>query len=494
MQFFSINFLIFFTAVVLAYYVTPGKYRWGIMLLASYYFYMSWEPAYALILALSTAIDYFCARSIGKAKKTSDRRHYFLLSLITNFGLLLAFKYLTPLNAILKALLQSIHITYHVPFLDLIAPLGISFFIFKKLSYMIDVYRQNQEPEMHIGKFALYVSFFPEITAGPIDRAHSLLPQFDTLSTFDYSRITGGLKLMVWGLFKKIVIADRLAIFVNMVYDHPQNYQGPSLLLAVLFFSIQIYADFSGYTDMAIGMSQILGYKLMDNFNRPYFATSISEFWKRWHISLTTWFRDYLFLPVAFAISRKIKKDRLFKIKAEVWAYVVGISVTMLLCGLWHGAGWTFVVWGGLHGLYLILSLLTRKARGKWRKKIIGERPTLKAVYQGMRILFTFSVVSYIWIFFRANSLSDAFYIASHLLVTGGSHGNAFIGMEVELIIALAVVGMMILMHILQPHEGIRNMFAKKAAPFRWFLYALLALAIMNLGKFNEVPFIYFQF
>ena len=491
MHFFSINFIIFYLIVVLAYYLTPGKHRWAIMLLASYYFYTCWLPAYALLLAFITAIDYFLALRIGKTKKNSDRHHYFLLSLIINFGLLLAFKYLKLLNETVQVVLPAAHFA---PFLDLIAPVGISYYVLKKVSYMIDVYRKNQEPETHFGKFALYISFFPEIAAGPIHRAHSLLPQFKAVSAFDYSQITGGLKLMAWGLFKKIVVADRLAVFVKIVFDHPQDYHGPHLLLAVLFFSIQIYADFSGYTDMAIGMAQVLGYDLPDNFNRPYSANSIGEFWKRWHISLTTWLRDYLFLPVASAISRKIKRDHWLEIKAEVWIYIVSISVTMLLCGLWHGARWTFVIWGGLHGSYLILSLLTRKARGRWRKKIVGSRPLLKSVYQGMRISVTFLAVTCSWIFFRANSVSDAYYIVSNLFVMKGPHVNAFAKMGVELFIGSAVVGMMILVHVLQPHEGIRNMFAKKAALFRWLFYSLLALAIINLGKFIEVPFLYVQF
>jgi len=483
--------MVFYLVVVLAFYLTPARHRWAVMLLASYCFYASWQPAYALLLALMTAIDYFCARRIGRAKMTGDRRHYFLLSLLINFGLLLAFKYLAFLNETVRSVLPTAHFA---PFLDLLAPIGISYYTLKKASYVIDVYRGNQEPEAHFGKFALYVSFFPEITAGPIDRAHSLLPQIHAVRAPEYSRVAGGLKLMAWGLFKKIVVADRLAIFVKAVFDHPQDHHGPLLLLAVLSFSIQIYADFSGYTDMAIGMAQILGYDLPDNFNRPYSARSIGEFWKRWHISLTTWLRDYLFLPVASALSRKIKRDHWLGMKADAWIYMSSISATMLLCGLWHGASWTFVAWGGLHGAYLILSLLTRKARGKWRKKILGPRPFLKPAYRWLRISLTFLAVSYIWIFFRANSLSDAAYIASNLLVVKGFHVNAFAQMGAELPIALAAAGLMVLVHVLQPHEGIRDMFAKRAAPFRWLFYVLLVLAIINLGKFNDVPFIYVQF
>jgi D-alanyl-lipoteichoic acid acyltransferase DltB (MBOAT superfamily) len=304
--------------------------------------------------------------------------------------------------------------------------------------------------------------------------------------------VTGGLKLMVWGMFKKVVIADHLAVFVNLVYDHPHDYQGLTLVVATLFFSIQIYADFSGYTDMAIGMAQVMGYNLMDNFNRPYFAISITEFWRRWHISLTSWLRDYLFLPIAYAVSRRIKRDRLMKIKAESWAYALGILTTMLLCGLWHGANWTFVLWGGLHGLFLILSFATRKARKKWRKKIIG--PNLKTFYKGVRILFTFSCVSFIWIFFRANSLTDAFYIITHLLDGFETLPALFLDKKLEFFVALISVGFMFLVHWLQPHDGIRRLFSEKPVLFRWVFYMLLVLSIMNLGEFNELPFIYVQF
>lgn len=494
MSFFTLEFLLFFPVVLLLYFITPGKYRWLTLLISSYYFYMCWEPAYAFFLASSTAADYYLGRRMGQSKRSNEKLYFLLLSLFVNLGLLSAFKYLDFFNASIKALLQPFNILYDVPALGIAAPVGISYYTFKKLSYIIDVYRENRDPAPHLGKFALYVSFFPSIAAGPIDRSTTLLPQFDAVCTFDYDRVSSGLKLMAWGMFKKVVIADRLAVFVDMVYNHPHDYQGLSLAVATLFFSIQIYADFSGYTDIAIGMAQVMGYELTDNFNRPYFAVSIGEFWKRWHISLTTWLRDYLFLPIAYAVSRRIKKDTLMKAKAESWAYVAGIMVTMLLCGLWHGAGWTFVIWGGLHGLLLTLSFITRKARKKWRRKIVGARPRTKNVYNGVRILITFLMVSFLWVFFRAGSLSDALYIVSHFFQPAAPGTTFFPGMGPEFAIALAAVGFMFLVHLLQPHQEIRRMFSQKPMLFRWVFYVLLVLAIMNLGKFNEVPFIYVQF
>ena len=492
MLFNTTDFLIFLPIVTVLYFLTPGKYRWLLLLSASYYFYMCWEPAYAFFLAGSTLVDYYCAIRMHKSTAAKERRNYLLLSLFINLALLFGFKYFDFFNVSLKSLLQPFNIFYDAPILNIAAPVGISYYTFKKLSYIIEVYRAGSEPEKHLGKFALFVSFFPTVTAGPIDRAKDLLPQFNTVHKFDYSRVTGGLKLMAWGMFKKVVIADRLALFVNLVYDKPHDYQGLTLIVATLFFSIQIYADFSGYTDMAIGMAQVLGYNLADNFNRPYFAVSITEFWRRWHISLTTWLRDYLFLPIAYAVSRRIKKDRLLNIKAESWAYAAGILFTMLLCGLWHGANWTYVVWGGLHGLYLVLSFATRKYRKKWRKKLVKPKP--KYLYKGVRILFTFSLVSFLWIFFRAQSMSDALYIVSHLFQGIGPLPGIFPEMTVELSIALVSVGFMFIVHLLQPHDGIREMFARKPLVVRWIIYFLLMLAVMNSGHFSEIPFIYVQY
>lgn len=494
MLFTTLNFLFFFSVVLFFLWLIPGKYRWGILLAASFYFYFSWEPLYTIVLIISILIDYFCGVRIGKSQNPGERFNYLLLSFFSNLGLLFIFKYLDFFNASLHTLLQPFNITYNATILNIVVPLGLSYYTFRKLGYIIDVYRGNLAPEKHLGKFALFVSFFPAIIAGPIDRAKDLLPQLSRTYGFDYSRITGGVKLLVWGMFKKIVIADHLATYVQAVYNHPRDFQGPDLIIATLFLSIQIYADFSGYSDMAIGIAQIMGYNLAVNFNRPYFATSITEFWKRWHISLTTWLRDHLFLPVAYAVSRGIKKDRLLKIKAESWAYIIGILVTMLICGLWHGARWTFFIWGGLHGLYLAFSFSTRKYRKKWRKRVYHPLPPrLKSLYKGIQILFTFLGVSFLWIFFRANSTADAFYIISQL-PKGIGMSPIFFKTGLDLYISLASLGLLMFIYLIQPHSGYRDMFAQKTPVFRWVMYILLVLAIMNLGKFKEIPFIYGQF
>ncbi len=494
MLFTSTAFFYFFFIVTALYFLTPGRFRWVLLLTASTYFYVSWEPLYIIVLLVSILVDYYCGLRISQTKSRLEKRYFFILSLFINLGFLFLFKYLDFFNLSLKTLLNQINVFYDQPLIHLVAPLGISYFTLKKLSYMIDVYRGNQMPAKHLGKFALYVSFFPTITAGPIDRVGRLLPQLDIMHRFDPTRVINGVKLIVWGMFKKVVIADRLAVFVSLVYDNPHMHQGTTLLLATVFFSIQIYADFSGYSDMAIGLAQVFGVELADNFNRPYFATSITEFWKRWHISLTSWLRDYLFLPCAYAISRRIKRDWLLKIKAESWAYALGMLTTMLLCGLWHGANWTFIMWGGLHALYLILSFMTRKTRKKWRKKINGAPIYLKTVLHGLSILFTFCGVSFIWIFFRANSLSDAVYIVTHLTGTSTTFATVFNNSGFEFPIVLAAIGFMLLLHLVQPHAGMRELLAKKPLIFRWIVYILLLLAIINLGNYDETPFIYLQF
>jgi alginate O-acetyltransferase complex protein AlgI len=492
----SLEFLLFFPAVVLIYFLTTYKYRWVPLLIAGYYFYFYREPLYLLVLVVSTLLDYFLGLRIGKTGNQKERKYYLVLSIFCNLGLLVVFRYMG-------------FFTNHPMFMNIVVPLGLSYYTFKKMSYIIDIYRDHLEPEKNPGIFALYVSFFPQIAAGPIDRAKDLLHQFKERRCFDashYPKIVGGLKLMAWGMFKKIVIADRLAIFVNQVYGQPADYRGISLIIATLFFSIQIYADFSGYTDMAIGMAQVMGFKGADNFNRPYSAVSITDFWRRWHITLTTWLRDYLFLPIAYSTSRKLKpfKKGALKITPESQAYVISVLCTMLLCGLWHGASWTFVIWGGLHGVYLAVSFFTRKIRKKSRKKFIDKK--WKPYYRRLRILFTFLMVSFLWIFFKAHSLADAWYIVTHLFKGIGSlplvlsdnemfKQSILLGQPVkEFIIAIVSIGIMISIHGLQPHGRIRDMFAQKPLLVRWAIYILLIMAIMNFGVFSEIPFIYSQF
>jgi alginate O-acetyltransferase complex protein AlgI len=500
MSFNSFGFFVFFPLAAAVYYVLPFRFRRVFLLAAGYYFYMCFKPEYVVILLASTLIDYYLGLRIQACRDQSGRKRLLILGLFHNIGLLVGLKYLDFFNESLGALLKSVNILYEVKGLEFLVPVGISYYTFKKISYLIDVYRENREAEKNVGTFALYVSFFPEITAGPIDRAGTLIPQFYREIDFNYRKVTEGLKLMAWGFFKKLVIADRLAVFVDKVYDHPTQFEGLSLIMATVYFSFQIYCDFSGYTDIAVGAGKVLGFDLMENFNRPYFSRSIVEFWKRWHISLSSWLMDYLFLPIAYSVSRKIKEPRLMKIKAETWAYMTGIIVTMVLCGFWHGAQWTFVLWGTLHGLFLAISFATKKIRKKtWKKLKVKKHSLLRTV---ISVSITFAMVTFAWIFFRANSLSDAFYIITHLF-TGWTKVFSLHGLlaafhfgllKKELAVAAVSVFFMLLVHVLRKDQTFEQLVAKQKPAVRWCFYVALLVWLLAFGESGAEGFIYFRF
>ena len=299
MLFNSLQFLVFFPIVAALYFATPDRFRWLLLLIASYYFYMCWRPVYVLLIVASTLIDYFVALKMGGCATKPERRKYLWLSLIGNLGLLFTFKYANFASQSLHDILGFADVRYDVPMLDLLLPIGISFYTFQTLSYTIDIYRGQRKPERHLGKFAVYVAFFPQLVAGPIERAKTLLPQFGEIHRFEYERAKRGLTLILWGFFKKLVVADQVAIYVDAVYGNPADSSGLSLLVGSYLFAFQIYCDFSGYSDIAVGTSRVLGFRLTENFRRPLLARSIGEFWERWHISLSTWFRDYVFMPLS---------------------------------------------------------------------------------------------------------------------------------------------------------------------------------------------------
>ncbi|MCP5101735.1 MAG: MBOAT family protein, partial [bacterium] len=344
MIFNSIDFLIFFGIVFSIYFFVPQKFKWILLLAASYFFYGYWKLPYLLLLIVPTILVYFIALHISRTESKRRRKFLLVLGLISGLGGLVVFKYSDFIGGSLFSLAGIFisDITYNP--IKLLWPIGISFFTFKLVSYLIDVYNENAEAEKHPGYFALYVSFFPQLLMGPIDRAINLIPELKKKVDFDIDRIVSGLRLVVWGIFKKMVIADRLAVFVNEVFKNPEE-QGINLIFGAYFYAFQIYCDFSGYSDIAIGLSRVLGFKTMQNFDFPYFSKSMTQFWNKWHISLSTWLRDYLFLPIAYAVMRPIKTPRLCKIKAETWGYVTGMFFTMFLGGLWHGPAWTFVIW-----------------------------------------------------------------------------------------------------------------------------------------------------
>ncbi len=484
MQFNSVHFLFFFVLVIVIYFSISHRFRWILLLTASYYFYLSAKPKFIVFLLLSTLITYFVGIEMGKKASKSERRKFLLLGLVFNVGLLFALKYFNFFGDSLTHLFARVQIGYKIPALHILLPIGISFYLFKSLSYCIDVYRGNQPPEKHLGHFALYVAFFPQLLAGPIERATRFLPQVNEKFGFDYSRVAKGLRRMLWGFFQKMVIADNLAPLVDAVYNHPTDHQGVSLVLATLFFSFQIYCDFCGYSDIAIGAAQVLGYKTMENFNRPYLSGSVPEFWRRWHISLSTWFRDYLYIPLG---GNRVSIPR--------WYF--NLFIVMLICGLWHGANWTFLVWGGLHGCYLVLSVFTQKMRKTVCQAIGLDR--VPRLHQSLKVLVTFALISFAWIFFRANNVSDAFYIISHLL-TGWESAEAwqvtpFLGsLRFELVVAILSVSLLILVEFIERHGSIAEKLSGRPVWVRWSIYYCTALIILLFGNFGSKQFIYFQF
>ncbi len=396
MTFNSLEFLVFFPIVTLVFFLIPHRFRWFLLLSASCIFYMAFVPAYIFVLAIIILIDYFAGvfieRSVGAQKKM-----YLLASILSTCTVLVIFKYFNFFNANLAALSSLLHWNYSISALSLLLPIGLSFHTFQSLAYVIEVYRGNYKAERHLGIYALYVMFYPQLVAGPIERPQHLLPQFYVEQVFEYDRVVRGLKRMLWGMFKKVVIADNLAPIVNMVFNSPQDYSGPYLLQATLFFAIQIYCDFSGYVDIALGSAQVMGFRLSENFNKPYLATSISDFWRRWHISLSRWFRDYVYVPLG---GNRTNLSRTY----------MNIFIVFLLSGFWHGANWTFLLWGGLHGMYVICSRVTTGLRERIVQLIrLNSFPNLRKYIQ---VAVTFSLVSFAWIFFRAKDVHDALYIA----------------------------------------------------------------------------------
>jgi len=488
MLFNSIEFLVFFPIVGCLYFLLTGRWRWGLLLVASYLFYMAWEPAYALLILASTVVDYCVALWMSATESRAKRRFYLGVSLVCNLGLLFTFKYFNFVSASMTALLEGLGFAQALPTLHVLLPVGISFYTFQTLSYTIEVYRGRQEPERHFGIFALYVSFFPQLVAGPIERSYNLLPQLHETCRFDYDRVVAGMRMILWGLFKKVVIADRLGVFVDHIYDTPSAYTGPSLALATLCFTYQIYCDFSGYSDIAIGCARIFGMDLMTNFNRPYQARSLAEFWRRWHISLSSWFRDYLYIPLG---GNRVSRVR----------WHGNILIVFGLSGLWHGASWTFLAWGLVHASYL----LTSRATAGWRRGLasrigLTRLPRAHALWQNA---FTFILVALAWIFFRANTLRDAGEVFARLLrgwsvllTPAGWLDTLHVGRiaPTELLLTLALVALLEGSERLQGAADINSLLTRMPGWGRWTFYAALGLAIMNLGVTLEIPFVYFQF
>jgi D-alanyl-lipoteichoic acid acyltransferase DltB (MBOAT superfamily) len=482
MLFNSIHFLFFFPVAVTVYFALRHRLRWGWLLAASYYFYMCWRPEYVVVLWAITLIDFLAGIQIGASRTPARRRAFLVLSLASNLSLLFAFKYYNFFNDSLRASFQLFDLSYPIPVADVLLPVGISFHTFQAMSYTIDVYRGRQQPERNLGLFALYVAFFPQLVAGPIERPGHLLPQFRVEHRFDYVRVTDGLKLMAWGFFKKLVVADRLAPYVDEVYARPEQFDAGRLILATYFFAFQIYCDFSGYSDIAIGAAQVMGFELTENFRRPYFAASIREFWRRWHITLMSWFRDYLYIPLG---GNRVARPR----------YFANILTVFLLSGLWHGANWTFVVWGLLHAAYIVTSSLTEGLRTRARAASgLGRHPGLERALGGIA---TFHLVAFAWVFFRADTLGDALLILRRIF-SGASFGAFGFTLPefdaLELGIAAAAIVTLLALETLQERRRVRQLLARQPVWARWACYGAAILLILLFGEFDEREFIYFQF
>ena len=487
MLFNSLHFLIFFLVVVIIYFLLPFRMRWFFLLAASYYFYMCWKAEYAILLVISTLIDYCAGLKMASAKSASQKKRYLLVSIISNLGLLFSFKYFNFFNESLRTLLNSWNIMYNVPAFHALLPVGISFYTFQTMSYSIDVYRGEQQPERHFGMFALYVTFFPQLVAGPIERSTSLLPQFYECHAFDVKRAVHGLQLMLWGFFKKVVIADRLAWYVNAVYNQPEQFHGLPIFFATYAFAFQIFCDFSGYSDIAIGAAEVMGFRLMQNFKRPYFSKSIAEFWQRWHISLSTWFRDYLYIPLGGNRVTPARRD-------------LNVFIVFVVSGLWHGANWTFLAWGALHGGYFLTAMRTARLRQRLTTRLHLDRwPQL---LHGWRVFVTFHLVLLSWVFFRANSLSDAFLLLKNgfdlsAVMTQLLAFNPLQGIPInryETVIALFVVSIMEIAHLMQHNGSVRARLSNQPRWLRWGAYYAVIVSILIFGVFFQTEFIYFQF
>lgn len=490
MLFNSIDFLVFFPVVTCIFFVIPKRIRYIWLLLASYYFYMSWNPKYAFLIALSTLVTYGSGLLIEKCAGATNAKKWCLAGgLAVCLCILFIFKnYANFLLENMNRIASCFGITLINRKIDLLLPVGISFYTFQALSYIVDVYRGNIKAERNVLKYALYVSFFPQLVAGPIERSENLLSQIqniERIKAWDSERVKNGFMLMIWGLFQKLVIADRIALLVDKVINHYMKYGFVEIFIAIVLFAFQIYCDFGGYTSIARGAAQVLGFSLMNNFKQPYLAQNVKGFWKRWHISLTSWFSDYLYIPLGGnrkGIGRKY----------------LNILIIFLTSGLWHGASWNFIIWGLIHAVYLI---------AEDAGKLLGENIAVKKVYHKSwgrmlrEIVVTFVVVDFAWIFFMCNSLEHALNVIRQMFAKWYTSKNIFsIGLGkvdwIVLFFSIAVLTTIDILH--EKHMSIFQLVKKMNFGFRWLLYLGLFWCVVIFGVWGQAydtgDFIYFQF
>lgn len=463
MLFNTLQFFFFFIVVTLLYFSIRHRGRIWLLLLGSCYFYLAFKPIYILILLVTILVDYFAGIWIDKAEGRR-RKVLLVISLVTNIGFLAFFKYFNFINANITAVLGLMGIQNPLPDYPYDLPIGLSFHTFQAMSYTIEVYRRKQRPERDFIIYSLYVMFYPQLVAGPIERPQNLLPQFHTYFKFNFEKLKAGLMQMAWGMFKKVVIADRLLVMVNYCYDQPELYSGTTLLVATFFFSIAIYCDFSGYSDIAIGAARVMGFDLMNNFDAPYLSKTISEFWRRWHISLSTWFKDYLFIPLG---GSRVSRKRIY----------ANYLIVFTISGLWHGAAWTYIVWGALHGIYLVFA----KIRDDFFPvKILNNKY--------LAVVSTFLLVMVTWVFFRATGIHNATIVLKKILTFNTEGGFKMPYNNIEYIFCYLLIGILFLKDIYARIINTDNT--------NGFVLKFVSLAVLCyfFGIFNSNQFIYFQF
>lgn len=477
MLFNSLDFAIFFPTVFIVYWIFSKHLtlRNTVILLSSYLFYGWWDWHFLILIIISSTVDYYVGLKLFKAKEIKTRKAFLALSLIINLGFLFYFKYT---NFFIETFVDSFRLfgsKFQISTLNIILPVGISFYTFQTLSYTIDIYRKQIEPTKDLLSFFTFVAFFPQLVAGPIERASHLLPQFHKTYRFDYAKVKSGLLLMGFGLFKKMVIADRAAILVNQVYSNPSEHAGHEIVLATILFAFQIYCDFSGYSDIAIGAARTMGFDLMKNFDSPYFSKSVTEFWRRWHISLSTWFRDYVYIPLGG--NRKGK-----------YRTYANLFTVFVVSGLWHGAAMTFVIWGAIHGLFIIFE----KAITSFRKRFFNSKTSLL-----LGVPFTFFIVCFAWIFFRAETLKQAFTIIQNSQdISNISMFDLALG-KYELILLFSMIALLLIIEIINTKCRLYHLVNRLYLPIRWMLYLFMFFIVLIFGIYGDdaiQEFIYFQF
>lgn len=477
MIFNSIPFLVFLPIVFVLYWMVFNNHLKAqnvLLLFASYVFYGWWDYRFLALIFISTLVDFWVGRLLNKQNNPKIRKLLLLTSILFNLGLLAYFKYF---NFFIESWIEAwnhLGITMHASSLNIILPVGISFYTFQTLSYSIDVYRKKIEPTSDFIQFATYVAFFPQLVAGPIERAVNLLPQFEIRHVFNFQLAKSGIQLIIWGLFQKMVIADSCATYANTIFDNYENQNSLTLILGVFYFAFQIYGDFAGYSNIAIGVARLFGFKLMRNFNYPYFSRDIAEFWRRWHISLSTWFRDYLYIPLGGSRVGKAKQ-------------IKNVFIIFMVSGFWHGANWTFVVWGALHALFFIPLLLTNSNRINTGD--VSEYKLLPSLKEFFQMLFTFIITCFAWVFFRASQVSEGFNYLKRIL-TNGSMKIEYLSMERNSVEMLLLVGFFVLTEWFnrqneQPLSG----------RFSYFKTVVVLLMLLLFGVYSRhQDFIYFQF